>query len=401
MSERDHRRGRRDLGSGRRGCGRATSLALGLLLLAAAAGPAGAQELPGGFELSGGVYLYHYQPLELEGVEANSEIYALYLNVDRSEGPWELHLQGRWRDTKLRDFFPSTTWLQEAWGSYRAPLGPDAALTLKAGKLYQRLGRFWDGSFFGNLPYFDGLKLDPDVGVEASLRTPLGGAGAEAELWAQGLVDSDRINGALADRDLEGEEDRRERGVAGGLRVAAPVARPGGRELRLAVGVSGLVERVEATAEAEAPEASATLPHAAVDVEARWGPAVAYAEWTRRASGGLSELGRLAGEGGAAAAGPAGSRATWWLTGVRVDAGPVELRYNLSTARYGDGGFRETIHQPGVTLEMANGISLLVEYDDWDRGASGPDGSASRPPGAPPVEARLDRSLNVVLHLTF
>lgn len=383
---------------------RATSfLAPPALVLAAAligAAPVAGQELPGDFELGGGVYLFHHQPLGVEGAEANSEIYAFHLDLDRTEGPWRIHVQARWRDTKLRPFFSSTTWLQEAWGSYRAPLGEASSLTLRAGKIYQRLGRFWDGSFFGNLHYFDGLKLDPDFGVEASLRARPGDGGAQVELYAQGFVDSDRVNGALEGRDLEGEEELREKTVGAGARADAPLGRPGGRELRLGGGVSALIERVVATPGADTPGAAATLEHAAIDLEASWGPALAYLEWTRRASGGPAVLEELAASADAPVRGPAGSRASWWLAGVRVEAGPLELRYNVSTARYADGGFREWIHQPGLTLAMSDGVSLLVEYDDWRRDPSGP-ASFPAPPGGPARRARLDRSFAAVLHLTF
>lgn len=357
---------------------------------------AAAQELPGGLELSGGVYLYHFQPLGLEGAEANSEIYALFLNLDRSADRWTIHVQGRWRDTKLRSFFPSTTWLQEAWGSYAAPVGEASTVTIRAGKIYQRIGRFWDGSFFGNLHYFDGLKLDPEFGIETVLETSPGDGGAEAEAYLQGLVDSDRTNGALAGRDLEGGDELRETALAAGIRVSAPVARPAGRELRLEAGLSGLAERTEVSGRSEV---SALMEHVAADLEARWGPVLTYLEWTRRASGptGLEDLPTPA---RTPELGPAGSRATWWLAGLRVEAGPFEFRYNASTARYGDGGFREWIHQPGLTLGMAEGAELLVEYDDWRREPSGSP-SADLDEEEISRETRLDRSLNLVLLLTF
>lgn len=400
---------------------RALAAALAAVLLAV---PAGAQELPGGLELSGGVYLYHHQPLDLAGVDETTEIYALFLDLDRSEGPWTIHVQGRWRDTKLRPFYPSNVWLQEAWVAYERRLadrsgerdgsstggtgegagaqdlsgGPVTRLTLRAGKIYQRIGRFWDGSFFGNLHYFDGLKLDPEFGVEAVLEAPLGGAGATAELHVQGLAGSDRVNGALEGRDLEGREDLGEKGAAAGLRLSAPLARIGGRDLRGTVGVSGLAERVEAR-EADPSGADATLEHVAADLELALDDAGRlYVEWTRRASGGPGALSGLGPVGPVAERGVAGSRATWWLAGVRADLGRLGLRYNLSTARYGDGGFREWIHQPGLTFRAHESVSLLVEYDDWRRVPSGPLPAAG---AAPTRSTRLDRSLNVVLLLTF
>lgn len=366
--------------------------------------PADSQETSGAFELSGGIYLYHHQPVDVAGADNLTEVYALYLDLDRTEGPWTLHVQGRWRDTKLRSFFPSNVWLQEAWVAYEAPLGgaaPEAApaeVTLRAGKLYQRLGRFWDGSFFGNVHYFDGLKLDPEFGVEAALAVPLADGGSQAELYLQGLLDSDRVNGALAGRDFEGEEGLEEDGLAAGLRVSAPLAALDGRTLRGTAGVSGLAERIEAPTAPGTPRT--TLEHVAADVEVAWDEiGSVYVEWTRRASGGPGELEGLVPPSGAAARGVAGSRATWWLAGAQAELGPLALRYNVSTADYDDGGFGEWIHQPGLTWHAASSVALLVEYDDWRRRPHGP----PPPPVDEPVsrDLRLDRSLNVVLLLTF
>lgn len=397
-----------------------TAAALAAVTILAPAA-AGAQELPGGLELSGGIYLYHYQPLDLAGVDELTEVYALFLNLDRTEGPWTIHVQGRWRDTRLRSFFPSNVWIQEGWVAYEAPLegrrsstdgAPDAepseerdraadspaTLTLRAGKIYQRIGRFWDGSFFGNVHYFDGLKLDPEFGVEAVLAAPLGAGGSEAELYLQGLVGSDRVNGALTGRDLEGEEELEEKGLAAGLRVSASLAEMGGRGLRGTVRLSGLAERVEPPPGSVARDA--TLEHVAADLELAWGgTGLLYLEWTRRASGGPGELGRLLPPGGTAARDVAGSRTTWWLVGARARLGPVGLRYNVSTAGYDDGGFRERIHQPGFTWHAAESVDVLLEYDDWRRD---PAGSPPAPADELPLrEERIDRSLNLVLLLTF
>lgn len=71
----------------------------------------------------GGLYLYTYRPVDLPGVDGKSEIYALYGDVSHREGPWEFRLQARWRETKLRPFYPSTTWVQEAWAALSVPEG--------------------------------------------------------------------------------------------------------------------------------------------------------------------------------------------------------------------------------------------------------------------------------------
>lgn len=377
-----------------------------LACVPAAPGAAAAQELPGGVQVGGGVYLWHFQPLGLPGVDEKSEIYAAFVNLDRSAGAWDFHVQGRWRDDKLRSFFPSTVWVEEAWVSWRGALGgsgrPDsagqtsaphaAAVTVRAGKMYQRLGRFWNGLFFGNLHSFDGLKLDPEVGVEAALQLPVA-ADAGLELYTQALIASDRINVSLPGRDVESLDGAEESGLAAGVRLELPVGRPGGVPLRGTVGLSGLVERVEVggTGSGEesgaGPSAEADLGHVAADLELRWGDLVAYVERTRRFGGGPGAFGSVRRP--SLATGVAASRATWWLAGARAEIGPVVLRYNYSAAGYDDGGFREIIHQPALTVRAAPGASVFVEYDGWRREAVRAGAS----------DRRIDRSLNVILFL--
>ena len=339
--------------------------------------------------VGGGVYLYHYAPLDLPGADDRTEIYAAFVDADHRSGPWTFHAEARWRDTKLREFYPSTLWIQEAWAAYRAPLdsSPDLPdLTVRAGKIYTRVGRFWDGSFFGNLHYFDGLKLDPDFGVEAVMDVPAGGVRVEAR--AQYLLNDDGINGALAGRDLEGLDSGDEAGsTAGAVHVSLPLLgapRRAGEDavdrLRLRAGLSGMIERgsvgVGAGGATNRPSADVTLEHVSADAEVTaWGHS-AYVEYTDRSGDGVPA---------ATAAGPAGSGADYWLAGVQLHFGALHLRYNYSRAEYGTADIRERIHQPGVTVDLGKGLHAIVEYDDWTR--VGGSGGASR----------LDRSLNVVI----
>ena len=61
----------------------------------------------------------------------------------------------------FRSFFDEKVWFYElyAWLDRRR-LGK-----FKAGKIWKRFGLDWDGTFWGNVQYYDGMKLDPDWGV--------------------------------------------------------------------------------------------------------------------------------------------------------------------------------------------------------------------------------------------
>lgn len=314
-------------------------------------------------DVSSGVYLFHYQPVDLAGAVPKTEVYAAFATLDRSEGPWTVHLQLRGRDTKLRPFFDGTVWFQEAWAGYR--MGATAApttLTFRAGKLYQSLGRFWDGSFFGNIQYFDGLKLNPQFAVEAAARSRKGAV--ELTGTVQYLLASDRVSGALAGRDFEtlsGFEDRD--GVA--VRGTASVG-------HLTLGAGWLDQGVDTAA------ARYRVPHVAVDGEYTAGPFTVYVEWTRRGAGSLpAPLDSTI----------AGSAATLWLAGLQWHRGWLHLRYNFSRARYDRLDQTEWIHQPGVTFDLTRFIHGILEYDLWRAGGA--------------AAGTVDRSLNAVILAEF
>ena len=114
--------------------------------------------------LEGGAILYYYQPVlgaGALGARSNLEVYFVYLMLDTPGDDYGLNVETRVRDTRLRAFYDGPVWLEEAYAW--ASAGP---LTFEVGKLYSRLGLTWDNSFYGNILAFDGLKLDPDYGLE-------------------------------------------------------------------------------------------------------------------------------------------------------------------------------------------------------------------------------------------
>lgn len=315
-------------------------------------------------DVSGGIYLFQYQPVDLAGVEPRTEVYAAYVTLDRRTGPWTVHLQARARDSKLRPFYPGTVWFQEAWlGFHLATPSGRRSVALRAGKIYQILGRFWDGSFFGNLQYFDGLKLNPQFGLEALGRTRAGPLGLS--LAGQYILASDRVSGALAGRDfetLDGFRNRDGLGLRGTVSVAG--ATLGASFLSQGVDTAGIVHR---------------MPHVALDAQYVRGSVTLYVEWTRRRAGSLP----------AALQGSIpGSPATWWLAGAQWTRGALHLRYNFSRSSYEALGRTEWIHQPGVTYDVATGVHALLEYDLWQTRVAG-------------VTTTTDRSLDAVLLLEF
>ncbi|HEY0465967.1 MAG TPA: hypothetical protein VGC79_17260, partial [Polyangiaceae bacterium] len=140
--------------------------------------------------LSGGMALYFYQPTN--GWQNQFLIYT-NLRFDARWQPFGLHLEPRLSNEKMRSYYDSLAWLQEAY------LFVDAApIVFKVGKIYKQLGLFWDGTFYGNIQVYEGLKLDPNAGL--SLEGTLGEKAGVA-FWAQFFIVDGHTNASLMGRD--------------------------------------------------------------------------------------------------------------------------------------------------------------------------------------------------------
>jgi len=343
-----------------------TVFALVAGLLGPGVAPAAAQDV------GGGIYLFRYQPVDFDGADGRTEVYAAFLQVAHQTGPWDFYLEARGRDNRLRAFYPGNVWFQEAWAAYRVTEDDaPASLRFRAGKTYQTTGRFWDGSFFGNIHYFDGLKLNPQWLVEVSGEW-------EAESLTVGyqahyITNSDLISGALAGRDWETfDEIRDQHGVSARGTVTFPAG--------VTLGATVYDRGVGFDDIPSADEGTERVLHLGGDVEVRTGDATIYAEWLHRGAGDLSAVRRQS---------IPGSEATYLLAGGQYDLGPLQLRYNTSRADYGDLGREAWIHQPGLTWTFTESVSGIVEYDHWT--ADLDDGSGDT----------LDKSLSLVLLWVF
>ena len=107
--------------------------------------------------ISGGIALYYYQP-----TNGWQNQFLIYTNL-RFDARWQafgLHLEPRLSNEKMRSYYESLAWIQEAY------LFVDASpVVLKVGKIYKQLGLFWDRTFYGNIQVYEGLKLDPNAGL--------------------------------------------------------------------------------------------------------------------------------------------------------------------------------------------------------------------------------------------
>ncbi len=314
-----------------------------------------------GIHVSGDVYLYQYAPVGVPGVQPRFELYAFSTVLDAQHGHWGFHSDYRLRTTRLRSYYPGVTWLQQGYVRYDTPYGE-----FRAGSFYRRVGLAWDGSFFGNIEYFDGLMLDPEFGVgfrgAHDFSSRLG-----AHYSAQYFTTDARINGSLPGRDLVSEPGAHAKNDLT-LRFA-PVFRLS-HHTSLTVGGSlaqGAIDRDLGP--------NNLRDQFAADATLQTGPLLTYGEILRQAVHGRVVLPPW--------------NATYALAGVRWARGRFQPRFNFSQGNYfGLNARREFILQPGITVRLADGFSFIYEYDFW-RAIS----LSSR--------QTLDRSLNLVLDYHF
>ena len=92
------------------------------------------------------------------------------------ERSWGAHLDVEWRErTRFAEYYDSRLWLQEAY-LFADVLGG----RVRAGTIPTAFGLEGDGTWWGTLPYYDGLMQDTDWGVDFT-RTLV-----ERPRWTQG-----------------------------------------------------------------------------------------------------------------------------------------------------------------------------------------------------------------------
>ncbi|MGH9375376.1 MAG: hypothetical protein ACRD1J_04335 [Terriglobia bacterium] len=314
-----------------------------------------------GINVGGDVYLYQYIPSGVPGAQPKFELYAFSVLLDAQHGHWGFHSDYRLRTTKLRSFFPGNTWLQEGYIRYETSYGE-----FRAGSFYRRVGLAWDGSFFGNIQYFDGLKLDPEFGVgfqgAHDFSSRLG-----AHYSAQYFSTDARINGSLPGRDFVSEP---------GAHAKNDVTARFAPVLHFSPSVSLTVGGSAAHGAIDRDSGPNNIrDQLALDATLQTGPLLTYAEVLRQNVHGAVVL--------------PPQNATYALAGIRWARGRFQPRFNFSQGNYfGLNPRREYILQPGITVEMVDGFYFIYEYDFWRAAAI----SSSQV---------LDRSQNLVLQYHF
>lgn len=293
--------------------------------------------------IGGGAIVYLYQPLR-EG-RGNVGVFFANLLLDAKWGAFGLHLEPRFRDTKLRPFFDGPAWLQEAYAS--ASFAP---FTIKAGKVYKRSGGlFWDNSFFGNVQVYDGLKLDPNYGisVEGSVGDELG-----LDFALQYFVVDGLTNVSLQGRDTISIPGARRRHTKAAK--LEPWLKFGeGGELRLGGSIEHFV--------ADIPDAHDRVLRGGADLKVTYdlgeaGSVGAWGEFVHQSGRHVIDH---------PAAGTASNNTNYVLAGGQYSFWKLTARYNFSNANYKSVDIKETLHVPGLGVAVNEQITVLGELAHW------------------------------------
>jgi hypothetical protein len=333
--------------------------------------------------IGGGAILWYFQPVDT-GAAKNVDLFFANLVLDGKFGAVGLHIEPRFRDSRLRAFFPGPVWAQEVYAS--VALAPTTVL--KAGKAYSHFGLFWDNSFYGNVQVYDGLKLDPDYGL--SLEGAVNGGGDRGvRYYAQYFLVDGQTNVSLGGRDTisvpngaGGYSRRRNQAI---LRVE-PFFKPTDATT-ITAGASG--EFLQAAL--PAPVGTKNVARAGGDLSVAIRRASFWAEYIYQNGQTVTDF-PIAGTPASATtpgtAGQASAHNHYALAGGQYTYQTVTLRYNVSTGRYRDLGISEWMHVPAVAVAVGDNLTVLGEYVNWRR-------------YAPSGDTLIDRSFNVTLNGHF
>lgn len=323
--------------------------------------------------IGGGAILWFYQPTNTE-FKNKLELYFMNLLFDAKFDHWGLHLEPRFRDSKLRPFFAAPVWVQEAYGYFKSRY-----VTVKLGKIYSQLGYFWDNSFYGDVQVYDGLKLDPNYGISAE-----GSFGRRAAVnwWLQYFVIDGGTNVSLQDRDTLSIPGAHRRNIV--VARVEPVFKIG-RLVELKLGASGQF------LQADLPTVTHNVGRVAGDLKLSIGPWEVHAEYLHQTGKSVDSYpiaGQAAGPNGPVLPGQSSGDNHYLLAGTEATFWRFTLRYNFSIGLYTDVSTTETMHVPALAFNINNYLSLLGEVVFWYRETAG-------------VKTTLDQSVNLLLFAHF
>lgn len=242
----------------------------------------------------------------------------------------------------FRSFFDSLFWSYEAYGYYSSEeLG-----TFKAGQIWKRFGLDWDGVFFGNVPYFDGFKLDPDYGLSWEKTTPIDDR-LSVNSFVQFYFHEDGVNGSFGGADAESVPGIHERNT-GVVRLVPTWTFC--NDSTLALGVSGLAGEIDSQ--------RADINH---ENTAAWALDATYTKDRWKLFGeALQSYGRINPR--RYVSGGPSNRLTDFLVGAHYTVGPITYRACYSMGLDSNPSAEHTMVDTGATVQLTEHVEFYLEY---------------------------------------
>ncbi len=332
--------------------------------------PASSNSLPTPkIDIHGGAWLFYWQPIGIStdpvakarGVQnipdegAFFRIHNAHINFDGSIGDFGLFFNANIRDTRMREFYEGPAWIEEGYVYYKHRYA-----TVKVGKSYSRFGLFWDNSFYGNVHFYDGLKLDPNYGVSVE-----GSVGKEKGFrlgyYGQYFITDGRTNGSYLRRDTISIPGARRR------HMVVARAEPSyfwDKDNSITLGLSGVYFQ----ADIPNPVGKKDVFRAALDLYANIGPVSFWSDVSRQIGQSVTEWPIPPSTDpttGIVTPGRASAENDYILVGGEARFKKFVARYNFSAVRYHDVGITEFFHVPGIGYNMNDNLQFLVEYAYW------------------------------------
>lgn len=252
------------------------------------------------------------------------------------------HMELRLRETDtFRSFVDDQVWTWELYGYVHN----DRLGTLKAGQLFNRFGIFWDGVFFGNAPYFDGLKLDADYGLSWEKTTDIDDC-LKIDSYVQFFFHEDQSNGSFGGGDAESVVNFTERNT-GVVRIAPTWTRADGSQVTL--GVSGMVGEIDS----QIATPDQTVWSYGADATYTRGPWKAFVEGMQT-NGIRNPVSYVSG-------GPS-DQLTNFLAGIHFTHGAVTYRCSYSNSIYENPHARQDMVLAGATIALTSHVDFYIEY---------------------------------------
>jgi hypothetical protein len=283
-----------------------------------------------------------------------------------------VHLEARFRDgnTPFRAYFPETAaYFYEAYGWIETPFG-----RLKGGAIVRRFGIEWDGSWWGNVQYFDGLKLNPDLGISLE-ETPEMTAGFKVDRYLQFFVRDYNVSGSIVGANPESVVGSRQVNTLMG-RIVPTWALP--NQSTLALGLSGfageirndpIIYLVGGNVLRQIPPGSPVPPGSKRAVGA-WAADLTYTQGGLRVFGEFDQLYGTFSPSRYVSGGPS-NRTTDLLAGFNYRKGPITYTFSFSAGFDSNPSGTQLLWVPGGVVALMSNVDLYINYVFWKVHASG------------------------------